>query len=143
MKSNALIWLHEYALAVPSNVKLQAVNLDYRLIHIWDDLHLRSKDYSLKRLAFIYQTLITLPIDIIAGETADVLFSQPEASIFIPETVDTFVQQVADVLTSGGKQVQWIEMTPFVHMRRQKVSSRFFNYWKQAEKTAFLQNAGS
>ena len=142
MTPPSLVWLHEYALCAPGDGTLKDVTQDCRFIHIWDDRHLQSKAYSLKRLAFIYQTLVTLPADIIAGETVATLCSQPETDIFIPEAADPFIHRVAQSLIEHGKTIQWLKPAPFIYLQREKSTSRFFNYWKQVEKTAFLPNAG-
>lgn len=142
MKTSHLLWLHEYALS-PHADKAAAYGLDNcRLIHIWDDIHLRTKDYSLKRLAFIYQTLTTLPVDIIAGDTLETLFQQPEINISIPDTVDPFIRNIGQTLAAKGKNIAWIEAEPFVYLKHESHASRFFNYWKKAERSAFLMNGG-
>jgi hypothetical protein len=142
VKKTPLVWLHEYALSVPTD-KIPKHNLgECRLVHVWDDAYLRAKDYSLKRLAFIYQTLTTLPVDIIEGITMETLQSQAEVDIFIPESVDPFIGNIAKKLSHVGKNVQWLEANPFVYLQREKSIPRFFSYWKQAERSAFLQNGG-
>lgn len=142
MKTSRLFWVHEYGLSLPAD-KAAAQRLgECRFIHIWDDAYLQTKDYSLKRLAFIYQTLTTLPVDIIAGDTLEVLCHQPEVNISIPDTVDPFIRNIGQSLVAKGKSVEWIETAPFVYLKHERHTSRFFNYWKQAERSAFLQNGG-
>lgn len=142
MKTSGLVWLHEYGLTCTAD-KYAPHGLDEcRFIHVWDDAHLRTKDYSLKRLAFIYQTLAKLPVDIIAGDTLEILYQQPERNIFIPDTVDPYIRNIGQSLDARGKKVMWIEEKPFVYLKHDRHTSRFFSYWKQAERSAFLPNGG-
>lgn len=142
MKTPPLVWLHEYALSVPPVETLGRPPESCRFVHIWDDAVLRGKNYSLKRLAFIYQSLLTLPVDILSGDTLDVLKGDTAQQILIPEAVDPFIHDIAARLAADGKTVTWVEAAPFALLKRDRQISRFFQYWKQAERTAFLYNAG-
>ena len=62
-----ILLLHEKALRY--RFDFDQTSNDFKAIHIWDDAYYRMQRYSFKRLVFIYETLLELPLEIIHGNT--------------------------------------------------------------------------
>ena len=137
----AIIWLHEDALRSTHPV-CAAAPKGARIIHIWDDAYLQAAHYSLKRLVFIYESLCELPLEIIHGNTLDILQQCHADAIYIPASANPFIQKVAGTL-SQCKAVTVIADEPFVTIKHPNDFTRFFSYWKKVEKTVFLSHGGS
>ena len=133
-----LIWLHEKALG-HSHPILQNINPKTKIVHVWDKMYYRQRSYSLKRLVFIYENLCELPVEIIMGNTIEVLRSYEPDNIIVPHTADTVIQGLCDEL-SGHVNLEFIEEKKFAPMDKGYKFKRFFKYWKEAKKTAFLVN---
>ena len=132
-----ILLLHEKALRYRFDFD-QTLN-DFKAIHIWDDAYYRMQRYSFKRLVFIYETLLELPLEIIHGNTLDVLKAQNVEQIVIPQTGDQALTNLFKEIEKI-KTVQYLSETPFVPIDRTFQFKRFFKYWNQAKKTAFLNN---
>jgi hypothetical protein len=131
-----ILWLHEDAL------RQNFIQAD-RTIHIWDDAYLQEQNYSLKRLVFLYETLCELPdVEILHGNTAEILRAVAPQTLMIPETLNPFMREVAASL-SATINIKWLAETPFAIIRKPREYRRFFQYWNQAEKAAFLHNGGA
>lgn len=133
---SSILWLHEDAL------REHPVTAD-RIIHVWDDTYLQAQNYSFKRLVFLYETLCEIPhVEILYGDTATVFSELAPQTLMIPQTLNPFIHQQAALLSSQTE-IEWLAETPFAIIRKPREYRRFFQYWKQAEKTAFLFNAGA
>jgi hypothetical protein len=133
-----LIWLHEEALRL-SHPVFKAVPNGTKAIYVWDGAYFRQANYSLKRLIFIYETLCELPIDVIRGNTLDVICKLTESTLYIPASNNPLIAEIInDVKTNVP--VQIIEDETFAFIKKPREFRRFFQYWNKAEKTAFLQN---
>ena len=128
--SDRIWWVHEKALFVPSH--------EVRCVHVWDEAYYQSRGYSLKRMVFIYESLCHLSVDIVIGDTHTVLteFQKP---IDIPQTADAGIRSLVSVLQQHTS-VHWVQVPQLVDMDMSEDFPRFFRYWKQAQKTAFLRN---
>ena len=110
-----------------------------KAIHIWDDEYYRAQRYSLKRLVFIYETLLELPLEILHGNTLDILNEENLDDIAIPYSSDQALKNLFSKIEKI-KTVHYLFETPFVHLDKTVEFKRFFKYWNQAKKTAFLTN---
>lgn len=138
MMSNQIIWLHDKALS-QAHPALDERNESTRVIHVWDDAYYQGRSYSLKRLVFIYETLCELPVEIIHGNTIEVLQSLRPDKIIIPYTADTVIKKLSDDL-SKVTEVEIVKEKPFVAVAEDEAFKRFFKYWNKAKNTAFLIN---
>ena len=68
-----LFWLHEEVLS-EALIQMQAAE-GCRFLFVFDTVWLTQRQVSLKRIQFIYETLLALPvaIEIVYGDAADVL----------------------------------------------------------------------
>jgi hypothetical protein len=138
--STPLIWLHEEALRLSHPVFHSTPN-GLRAIYIWDDAYFRQANYSLKRLIFIYETLCELPVDIIHGNTLDVVRELAPSTLYIPATNNPLIIHIMNSLEAIVP-VTVVEDEAFVVIKKPGEFRRFFQYWNKAEKSAFLHNGG-
>jgi hypothetical protein len=135
-----LILLHEESLRMTHPV-FDKVPHGTTVIYIWDDAYFQRAAYSLKRLIFIYETLCTMELDILRGETIDLLQEINPSCIFIPITNNPLL---LDLIHSIRKQfsVEIVADDIFVTLKKPLDSKRFFQYWNKIEKKAFINNGG-
>ena len=138
--STPLIWLHEEALRITHPVFKVALERT-KAIYVWDDGYFRQANYSLKRLIFIYETLCELPVDIIHGNTIDVIRELAPPTLYIPETNNPLIVNIIASL-EATLPVTVVEDEAFVVIKKPSEFHRFFQYWNKAEKTAFTYNGG-
>ena len=132
--SDKVVWLHEKALSV-EHAFLNQLNPETRLIHVWDDEYYQRRNYSLKRLVFIYETLCDLPVDIIAGNTVDVFKKLHPRQVLTPYTADSEVKHLMDKL-SEAVPVKMIHDHEFVDIEKDLNLKRFFRFWNKAKQSA-------
>ena len=135
-----LIWLHEEALRITHPV-FKAAPKGTKAIYVWDDTYFRQANYSLKRLIFMYETLCELPVEIIRGNTLEVLRELKPFTLYVPETNNPLIVKIIHDLKSAMS-VQLVEDEAFAIIKNQSDFRRFFQYWNKAEKTAFLHDGG-
>ncbi len=134
-----IIWLHDKALSQNHPV-FDNMNEGAKAIYIWDEEFFKKRSYSFKRLVFIYETLCQLQIEIIKGNTIEVLKSFKPEKIIIPFTVDTQINNLVEQLSKVFS-VEIVEEKPFVNIGSGYEFNRFFKYWNKAKNTAFWINA--
>ena len=132
-----LLLVHDKALR--SGLDVYEASESFKAVHIWDDEYYRRQGYSLKRLVFIYETLLELPLEIIHGNTLDILSKENLDHIVIPYSDDQALRNLFSKIEKI-KTVHYLFETSFVHLDRTVEFKRFFKYWNQAKKTAFLSN---
>lgn len=135
-----LILLHEEALRMTHPV-FKDTPSETRAIFVWDDDYFRRTDYSLKRLVFMYETLCELPIDIIRGNTLDIVRECAPSILYVPATNNPLIVDIIHDLKSAVP-VQIIEDEAFAVIKNPTDFKRFFQYWNKAKKSAFIQNGG-
>jgi hypothetical protein len=138
--NKSLIILHEEALRSTHPV-FTAAPKGTKAIYIWDDAYINQVNYSLKRLVFIYETLCELPIDIIHGDTISTIKELAPPSIYVPTSNNPYICSLINDLKLITE-VNVINEEEFAHIKKPISFKRFFQYWNQAEKTAFLNNGG-
>jgi hypothetical protein len=138
--THSIIWLHDEALRLTHPVFATAPACA-DAVFIWDDTYLKNSGYSLKRLIFIYETLCTVPIDIIHGDTLTMLRTLAATSLYIPYSPNPFVQNIISEL-SAIMEVHVVQDVPFVRVSEDIDVTRFFKYWKRAEQSALMFNGG-
>lgn len=136
--SKEIIWVHEKALN--SNL-LADIDDNKKALFIWDNSYFQSRSYTLKRLVFIYETLCQLPVEIIQGDTQDIIDSFLPTTVQTQFTTDTKIKEIIQSLSIRYK-VEIFQPDPFAEIPEGYDPTRFFKYWNTAKKTAFLKNGG-
>ncbi|MDX2165164.1 MAG: hypothetical protein SFW07_07095 [Gammaproteobacteria bacterium] len=133
-----IIWIHDKAL---NSFLVQAINDKAKAIFVWDDEYFKTRSYSLKRLVFIYETLCQMPVDVIKGQTIEIIRSLSPSKITTLYVADTKIKEIIQHLTKNFD-VEVVRSHPFVKIPDGYEFRRFFKYWDKAKKTAFLRNGG-
>jgi hypothetical protein len=138
---SSLILLHEEAISI-SHPVFQATPSGSKAIFIWDDEYFIEANYSFKRLVFIYESICQLPIDVIKGNLVDVIKEMHPTIIYIPATNNPLLLKNIDILNKlfNIKIVEDEQLIGNGLINRDKCVKRFFQYWKNAEKTIFKIN---
>ena len=135
--SSPLLWIHDDCLSVtapPFARYPQAPGL-----WVWDDEHLLAERWSLKRVQFVYECLLELPVAIERGDPVQVLTAQALAlGAQRIVTVASPSPRWAEVRQALPLPVEVLEPIPLVEMRGHIDLKRFSRYWKRAQTSAFL-----
>lgn len=131
-----VFWVHDKSL----NIKfLDTISPHIRPVFIWDDMYFRRRGYSLKRLVFIYESLCTLPLEIIRGDVIETLLVLNPKKVKVLYTVDSEIMSLT-LRISEKLDVEQLRPREFVQVSGKYNFKRFFNYWNKAKKTAFLND---
>jgi hypothetical protein len=140
MMPQPLILLHEESLRITHPV-FDITPEGTRVIYIWDDIYVRHTGYSLKRLIFIYETLCELEVDILRGDTQKILQQINPSIVYIPHTNNPLLLQQIDSIRERVS-IEMVTDDTFVNLKKNIKFNRFFQYWRMAEKKAFLIHGG-
>lgn len=135
-----LILLHEEALRI-THPMFGVAPLGTKAIYVWDDAYWKQVQYSLKRLVFIYETLCAMPIEIIHGNTRDIVDELSPSILYVPATNNPYILAIHHDLQAHVT-LELVEDEPFAMINNSKNFLRFFQYWKQAKETVFIRNGG-
>tara|TARA_B100000683_G_scaffold10182_2_gene11256 strand:- start:230 stop:673 length:444 start_codon:yes stop_codon:yes gene_type:complete len=141
-----LVWIHEDALRATHPVFDVATD-GARAVFIWDSARFDAAFIGSKRQLFIYQTLIEMDVDIIAGQTAEILSSLVAAEdvnrLVVAETPNPAIHAALGTVRGNCPDlpIDNIAETPFVSLAAPPDLGRFFRYWNKAKKGA-LRHGG-
>ncbi|WP_392349382.1 hypothetical protein [Parasynechococcus sp.] len=129
-----IVWVHEESLG-PANPALQ----DYpeaAAVFVFDEAWINNQHISRKRLGFLYETCLELPVTLRKGDVAaEVLgFARRHGADGIVTTaaVDPRLKRVAAALERELPLVI-LDGEPFVALPRPPRLGRFSRYWREAE----------
>ena len=136
--SNQIIWVHGDCLS-PKNPALDEYPKT-PAIWVWDDALLEEWQISLKRIAFIYECLLELPVVIRRGNVAkEVLAFAKEHNANTVVTADSpspRFDTICDEIEES-KELEIFEVDPFFEYDGFIDLKRFSRYWKVAQKYVF------
>ncbi|MBF2008700.1 MAG: hypothetical protein IGS49_25455 [Chlorogloeopsis fritschii C42_A2020_084] len=133
-----VIWVHGDCLS-PYNPALQEYP-DVPAIWVWDDALIEEWQLSLKRIAFIYECLLELPVIIRRGSVAqEVLAFAKEHNANKVVTSDSPSPRFSTICDEIELSVELevFEVEPFFDYDGYIDLKRFSRYWKVAEKYVF------
>ena len=134
VQDKAVIWVHEEALFLDPNL-LEKAGEGARKIFIWDETDFKTRTHSFKKLVFFYEALEERGVEIIKGETADILIeacSGGQSLYFIPPSNPELaallepVKNKIDLRPIERPTLGDTEFTPNM--------KRFFRYWNKAKR---------
>ncbi|MEM1029110.1 MAG: hypothetical protein AAF928_05875 [Myxococcota bacterium] len=135
---NRILWLHDEALG-PDTPALHAFP-DAPAVFVFDDAWQRDEQLSLKRIVFMYECLLDLPVEIRRGDVVEEVraFAQRFGAeeIVAPESPHPRIRRQGRDLD-----VRWHEAPPFVRLDRKPDLKRFSRYWRVAKKSVFRPTA--
>ena len=136
--TNRIIWVHGDCLS-PKNPALDEYP-NTPAIWVWDDALLEEWQISLKRIAFIYECLLELPVVIRRGNLAkEVLAFAKEHNANTVVTADSpspRFDKICDEIEES-KELEIFEVEPFFEYDGFIDLKRFSRYWKVAHKYVF------
>lgn len=131
----AIIWVHGDCLN-PEQEALAAYP-DAPAVWVWDDALLRRRQLALKRILFIYECLLALPVTIRRGDVVRelVAFAQEReaATVVTMHSVSPGFRRICRGLRDHGLQVEVLEPEPFVELSSSPDLRRFSRYWRTVQ----------
>lgn len=134
-----LLWVHTDSLN-PESPMFQA-HPDAPCIFIWDTAWIAEERIALKRIVFIAECLMEMPVrtELRAGEIAAALLASAQASgadyILAQRTPDPRLRAAA-AAAMLHLPVVWYDPPPFVEANRAFDLKRFSRYWQRAQSSA-------
>ena len=129
-----LFYIHDKALGSNCSI-FSRTNSETKAVFIWDDYYFKQRGYSLKRLVFIYETLCSMPVDIIHGTTVDVINMLAPKKIITSFTADLPIQKIFKDI-SKQFELEFVYQPSFSQIDDSFEFKRFFKYWNKARKSA-------
>jgi predicted TIM-barrel fold metal-dependent hydrolase len=129
---SAIQWLHPDA--------MHLVDTELPAIFVFDEAEIEAEAWTLKRIQFLYETLLELPVEIargdVAAEVARFAERHQAGRVVVVDSVNPrFAQQVQELRKSLTVEVR--EPEPFVAYRGTLDLKRFARYWKRVEPILF------
>lgn len=136
--SHPVVWVHGDCLS-PNNPALKAYP-DAPAIWVWDDALIEEWQLSLKRITFIYECLLELPVVIRRGDVAtEVVNFAQEHNANLVVTAATPSPRFEDICNKikSSLPVEVLAVEPFFEYDGYIDLKRFSRYWKVAERHLF------
>ena len=129
-----VLWIHEEALGA-NNPALQAWP-EAPALFVFDTHWIREARISRKRLGFLYENALDLPLTLRKGDVAaEVLtFAQRHGADGVVSTtaVDPRLQRIGAAIEAQCP-LEWLDPDAFVELPRPPRLGRFSRYWREAE----------
>ncbi len=140
--SDLIAWIHADNLN-PRQPALTVVP-EIPAIFVWDDMLLAEWQISFKRIVFIYECLLELPVTIRRGDVAQEVaqFAQEHGAsrILTPDSPSPRHRQICrEILKQTGKgvKIDIVHDDPYVEYDNDQLDlKRFSRYWRQVQKAA-------
>jgi hypothetical protein len=137
-----IVWVHGDCLS-PKNPALQTFP-DAPAIWVWDDALLEEWQISLKRIVFIYECLLELPVTIRRGDVAAevVAFAKEHNAdgVVTADSPSPRFEAICDRIEDGlSLEVKLWSPEPFVNYEGYIDLKRFSRYWRVAQQYVFDQ----
>lgn len=136
--SQPIIWIHGDCLS-PCNPALQEYP-NAPAIWVWDEALIEEWQLSLKRLTFIYESLLELPVVIRRGNVVqEVVAFAKEHRANLVVTVESPSPRFEEICNEIERSIELeiFEVEPFFEYDGYVDLKRFSRYWKVAEKHLF------
>lgn len=140
--TNTIVWVHGDALS-PYNSALQAAP-DAPAVFVWDEALLKEWEISLKRIVFMYECLLEMPVTIRRGNVVDEVVrfaSEHDATrILTPESPSPRFRQFCGRISGQmpcDSRLEVLAGAPFIDYDGTLDLKRFSRYWRTAKRYAF------
>ncbi|MDX2075108.1 MAG: hypothetical protein SFZ02_01650 [bacterium] len=138
---NTIIWIHGDNLSPYNPALLEGKNAP--ALFVWDEKLLTEWHISLKRIVFIYECLLELPVIIRRGDIAQELvqFSQENNAtrILTVESPSPHFKDICKRVISQmpkGSRLEVCKIEPFVRIEGNIDLKRFSRYWEKVKTQA-------
>jgi len=129
-----IIWVHEEALGSRNPALLEQP--DRPSIFVFDTRWIREACISRKRLGFLYESALDLPVTLRKGDVAKEVIAFVERhqadGVVSSLPVDPRLERIAESIEQHC-QLDLLAPEPFVDMPRPPRLGRFSRYWRDAE----------
>ena len=129
-----ILWIHEEALG-SSNPALQAWP-DAPAVFVFDTQWIQDARISRKRLGFLYENALDLPLTLRKGDVAaEVLaFARRHQAdgVVSSSAVDPRLERISEAI-DAELPLELLDPQPFVELPRPPRLGRFSRYWREAE----------
>lgn len=133
-----VIWIHDEAISPETPARLTYP--DAPAVFVFDEAWMAKEQLSLKRIVFMYECLLDVPVEIRRGDVVDEVraFAARHGAeeIVAPESPHPRLRRQGEALG-----VRWIEGETFVRLARRPDLKRFSRYWRVAKKSVFAPTA--
>ena len=137
-----IVWIHGDCLS-PKNPALEA-NEGAPAVFVFDDALLTQWRIGLKRVVFLYESLLEMPVSIRRGDVAKevVAFALEHGAtrIVTSESVSprfvTTCEAIGKNMPSGSR-LEVVKVEPFVEVEGRLDLKRFWRYWQVVKHKAF------
>ncbi len=133
--SPVLVWVHGDSLS-PTNPALLAYP-DAPAVWVWDEELLRQWQISRKRIVFIYECLLELPVEIRRGnvvqELTQAMHEQGAKQLVTTHSPSPRFKQIVQALSQQFT-LEILPLPPLVPPQKYVDLKRFSRYWKAVEK---------
>ncbi len=142
-----ILWIHADHLS-PYH-PIWKIAPDAPAIFVWDEALLHDWRISLKRIAFIYECLLELPVTIRRGTVATevVAFCNEHAAtrILTPASPSPRHQHICDTIRQQLPDVQLdiVPETPFIAYTDKTDLKRFYRFWSVVRDSALYPKKGT
>lgn len=138
--SQPLIWIHGDCLSPHHPALLKYPEAP--ALWVWDEALLLEWRISLKRLVFIYECLLELPVAIHRGEVVAEIgkCAQSRGATTVVTTASPsprFTKICQEITTTLQLQIEILEIEPFITPDSPVDLKRFSRYWRVAQKELF------
>jgi hypothetical protein len=132
--SDVIVWIHGDCLD-PGQEALRRHD-GAPALFVWDDDLLRRRQISLKRVLFIYECLLELPVRIRRGDVSEQLLAfaaaQGAAAIATSRSDSPGFEAIAGRLRAAGLELIIYDRQPLVQLPEEPDLRRFSRYWRAA-----------
>ena len=129
-----VIWVHEEALGTSNPALLEQP--DSPAVFVFDTEWIQEACISRKRLGFLYESALDLPITLRKGDVVKEVIAFAERhnadGVLSSLPVDPRLESIG-ALIEAHYPLELLEPEPFVSMPRAPRLGRFSRYWKEAE----------
>ena len=129
-----VIWVHEEALGFTNPALLKRP--DRPALFVFDTRWIQEARISRKRLGFLYESALDLPITLRKGDVVKEVIAFAERhnadGILSSMPIDPRLERIAASIEANGP-LELLEPEPFVTMPRPPRLGRFSRYWREAE----------
>lgn len=138
-----VLWIHGDNLN-PHSAALQQYP-DAPAVWVWDDSLLAQWRISLKRIVFLYECLLELPVEIRHGDVSAELLAfarrHNTTRIVTMESPSPQFAHICGALRAAGLSVTVVEEAPFVAPAQPPDLRRFSRYWRAVKDDAMRHSA--
>lgn len=129
-----ILWVHEEALG-PANPALQDYP-DAPGLFVFDDAWIQEQAISRKRIGFLYESALSLPLTLRRGDVASEVLRFAERhgadAVVTSAVVDPRLQRIAAAI-DRELPLWMLDPDPFVSLAKPPRLGRFSRYWREAE----------